>query len=50
VASQSRHINRRRAFALLAVSFFMTVIDVTLVNVSLPTIGRGHQPALATPN
>ena len=34
------NINRWRAFALLAVSFFMTVIDLTIVNVSLPTIGR----------
>src|ERR1700683_2695695 len=33
-------INRWRAFALLAVAFFMTVIDLTIVNVSLPTIGR----------
>src|SRR6202034_3369844 len=32
--------NRWRAFALLAVAFFMTVIDLTIVNVSLPTIGR----------
>jgi EmrB/QacA subfamily drug resistance transporter len=32
--------NRWRAFALLAVSFFMTVVDLTIVNVSLPTIGR----------
>ena len=40
MASQSPHINRWRAFALLAVSFFMTVIDLTIVNVSLPTIGR----------
>ena len=38
--SQSSHINRWRAFALLAVAFFMTVIDLTIVNVSLPTIGR----------
>ena len=38
--SQSPHIDRWRAFALLAVSFFMTVIDLTIVNVSLPTIGR----------
>ena len=36
----SPNINRWRAFALLAVSFFMTVIDLTIVNVSLPTIGR----------
>ncbi len=36
----SPHMNRWRAFALLAVSFFMTIIDLTIVNVSLPTIGR----------
>src|SRR5919112_2799727 len=40
MTSQSTHINRWRAFALLAVAFFMTVIDLTIVNVSLPTIGR----------
>jgi EmrB/QacA subfamily drug resistance transporter len=40
MTSQSPHINRWRAFALLAVSFFMTVVDLTIVNVSLPTIGR----------
>jgi EmrB/QacA subfamily drug resistance transporter len=34
------HINRWRAFAVLAVSFFMTTIDLTIVNTSLPTIGR----------
>jgi EmrB/QacA subfamily drug resistance transporter len=33
-------LNRWRAFALLAVSYFMTIIDLTIVNVSLPTIGR----------
>jgi EmrB/QacA subfamily drug resistance transporter len=38
--SASPNINRWRAFALLAVAFFMTVIDLTIVNVSLPTIGR----------
>jgi EmrB/QacA subfamily drug resistance transporter len=32
--------NRWRAFALLAAAYFMTVIDLTIVNVSLPTIGR----------
>ena len=32
--------NRWRAFALLAVSYFMTIVDFTIVNVSLPTIGR----------
>jgi EmrB/QacA subfamily drug resistance transporter len=40
MTSQSPHLNRWRAFALLAVAFFMTVIDLTIVNVSLPTIGR----------
>ena len=34
------HVNRWRAFALLAVAYFMTIIDLTIVNVSLPTIGR----------
>jgi len=33
-------IHRWRAFAVLAVSFFMTIIDLTIVNVALPTIGR----------
>ena len=32
--------NRWRAFALLAVAYFMTIVDLTIVNVSLPTIGR----------
>jgi len=32
--------HRWRAFALLAVSYFMTIIDLTIVNVSLPTIAR----------
>ena len=40
MTSISPNINRWRAFALLAVSFFMTMIDLTIVNVSLPTIGR----------
>jgi EmrB/QacA subfamily drug resistance transporter len=40
MTTASPHINRWRAFALLAVSFFMTIIDLTIVNVSLPTIGR----------
>ncbi len=34
------NINRWRAFALLAVAFLMTIVDLTIVNVSLPTIGR----------
>jgi EmrB/QacA subfamily drug resistance transporter len=33
-------INRWRAFALLGLAFFMTTIDLTIVNTSLPTIGR----------
>jgi EmrB/QacA subfamily drug resistance transporter len=33
-------INRWRAFALLAVAFFMAIIDLTIVNVSLSTIAR----------
>jgi MFS family permease len=40
MTSQSPNINRWRAFALLAVAFFMTVVDLTIVNVSLPAIGR----------
>src|SRR5438034_2719539 len=33
-------IHRWRAFAVLAVAYFMTIIDLTIVNVALPTIGR----------
>src|SRR5262249_47944619 len=40
MTSNSPNINRWRAFALLAVAYFMTIIDLTIVNVSLPTIGR----------
>jgi EmrB/QacA subfamily drug resistance transporter len=40
VTSPPTHINRWRAFALLAVAYFMTIVDLTIVNVSLPTIGR----------
>src|SRR5205085_5733018 len=36
----SPNINRWSAFALLAVAYFMTIIDLTIVNVSLPTIAR----------
>ena len=32
-------VHRWRAFAVLAVSFFMTVADLAIVNVALPTIG-----------
>jgi EmrB/QacA subfamily drug resistance transporter len=34
------HVHRWRAFAVLAVAYFMTIIDLTIVNVALPTIGR----------
>ena len=36
----TQHINRWHAFALLAVAYFMTIVDLTIVNVSLPTIAR----------
>src|SRR5438445_10642914 len=32
-------IHRWRAFAVVAVAFFMTIVDLTIVNVALPTIG-----------
>jgi EmrB/QacA subfamily drug resistance transporter len=40
MTSAARNFSRWRAFALLAVAYFMTIIDLTIVNVSLPTIGR----------
>jgi EmrB/QacA subfamily drug resistance transporter len=40
MTSTPSDIKRWRAFALLAVAYFMTIIDLTIVNVSLPTIGR----------
>ena len=33
-------VHRWRAFAVLAVAYFMTIIDLTIVNVALPSIGR----------
>ena len=33
-------VRRWRAFSLLATAFLMTVVDLTIVNVALPTIGR----------
>ncbi len=33
-------VHRWRAFALLAVAFFVTIADLAIVNVALPTIGR----------
>ncbi len=38
--SQTAPIHRWRAFSLLAVAAFMTVMDLTIVNTALPTIGR----------
>jgi EmrB/QacA subfamily drug resistance transporter len=32
-------VRRWRAFALLVVAYFMTIVDLTIVNVTLPTIG-----------
>ena len=41
-------VRRWRAFAVLAVSFFMTIADLAIVNVALPTIGRKlHMPESA---
>jgi EmrB/QacA subfamily drug resistance transporter len=38
-------VRRWRAFAVLAVAFFMTIVDLTIVNVALPTIGlKLHMP------
>jgi MFS family permease len=31
---------RWRAFAVLAAAYFMTIVDLTIINVALPTIGR----------
>src|SRR5204862_7890259 len=46
VTSASPNLNRWRAFAVLAVAYFMTIVDLTIVNVPLPTIGRDlHFPA-----
>jgi hypothetical protein len=32
-------VRRWRAFSLLAVAYFMTAVDLLIVNVALPTIG-----------
>ena len=41
-ASQPPHTpgQRWRAFTLLVVAYFITIVDFTIVNVALPTIGR----------
>ena len=38
--ASTTELHRWRAFAVLAVSYFMTIVDLTIVNVALPTIGR----------
>ncbi len=44
-ASAGTEIRRWRAFTLLVVAFVMTIVDLTIVNVALPTIGaRLHFP------
>jgi EmrB/QacA subfamily drug resistance transporter len=40
VSSGSGELHRWRAFAVLAVAYFMTIVDLTIVNVALPTIGE----------
>lgn len=39
-AARSGQAHRWRAFSLLAVAYFMTAVDMLIVNVALPTIGR----------
>ena len=44
-AQRGNQVRRWRAFAVLAVSYFMTIADLAIVNVALPTIGRKlHMP------
>jgi EmrB/QacA subfamily drug resistance transporter len=38
-AAAPGEVRRWRAFALLAVAYFMTIVDLTITNVALPTIG-----------
>jgi EmrB/QacA subfamily drug resistance transporter len=40
MTSPTPNVHRWRAFSLLAVAAFMTVMDLTIVNTALPTIGR----------
>src|SRR5258708_17824746 len=39
-ATPPGEVRRWRAFSLLAVAYFMTIVDLTITNVALPTIGR----------
>ena len=41
--AQTHEVRRWRAFSVLAVAFFMTIVDLTIVNVALPTIGHKLQ-------
>jgi len=44
-AAAPGEVRRWRAFAVLAVAYFMTIVDLTITNVALPTIGRSlHFP------
>ena len=45
----SSQVHKWRAFAVLAVSYFMTIVDLTIVNVALPTIGRDRNLHTAQP-
>jgi hypothetical protein len=38
-AAVPSEVRRWRAFSLLAVAYFMTAVDLLIVNVALPTIG-----------
>jgi EmrB/QacA subfamily drug resistance transporter len=40
ISTPSSQVRRWRAFSLLAVACFMTAVDMLIVNVALPTIGR----------
>ncbi|MBO0732074.1 MAG: MFS transporter [Acidimicrobiaceae bacterium] len=39
LTTTSAPVRRWRAFALLVMAYFMTIVDLTIVNVALPTIG-----------
>src|SRR5437879_11420818 len=39
-ARMATPVHRWRAFAVLAVAYVMTIVDLTIVNFALPTIGR----------
>jgi predicted MFS family arabinose efflux permease len=40
LSSPAMRVHRWRVFAVLAVALFMTTVDLTIVNVALPTIGH----------